>query len=520
MYLKILLKESFHKRGQISSDVVFIGSALIVILFFAFFKLTEYPVTWFDEGSHLHVPKTLVQYGVYADRSSEGFRHYGPTVGVGPTVMLPIALVFQVFGIGLLQARLVMVVYLLATIGACYGMVNVLGGKRLAWVVLALLLVSRSVLLIRYGRQVLGEVPGLFFIAAGFWLWFVIWERAKTWHLILVGLLLGLAMVTKYQYLLFLAPTLLIAWLANLVYYRQLPQRMFLIPGIIAAVCVAAWQLFSLVYLGPATISQNLALLRESAAGVAFVFDPKTMEENIRLIVSREVYIGALIPALVYGLTLIVPRNKQGQQWSLIFILAMVNLTWFVFASIGWKRYYFLGIALTAIFVARLLYDLSAGFQFNVRQVWQRLRNNHIVNQQDAVSLSVWVWLIAMILFPVAFTIKDMVITPQLNAPVIMAEYINAHIPKEALIETYEAELGFLTDHNFHYPSPALLAATIVQNELDGPRVRYDFVQMNKPEYVLFGPKGDGAAIYPINYVERNYNLINIVGDYRLYEIK
>ena len=110
------------------------GFALLFLLFLVFYNLTAYPVIWFDEGSHLHVPKTLVTYGEYADLSSEGFRYYGPTVGVGPTVMLPIALSFRLFGIGLLQARLVTVIYLLLAIPAFYGFANHLGGIKFATV--------------------------------------------------------------------------------------------------------------------------------------------------------------------------------------------------------------------------------------------------------------------------------------------------------------------------------------------------------------------------------------------------
>ena len=87
------------------------AGATIFVLFLFFYNLTDYPKTWFDEGSHLHVPKALVTRGVYADYSSEGLRHYGPTIGVGPTVMLPVAGAFQLFGVGMLQARLVMVLY-------------------------------------------------------------------------------------------------------------------------------------------------------------------------------------------------------------------------------------------------------------------------------------------------------------------------------------------------------------------------------------------------------------------------
>src|SRR5690348_18477110 len=82
-------------------------------LWLALYNLGYSPVPWFDEGEHLRVPKTLVQYGQYAVWSADGFRYFGPTIGVGPTVLLPIALVFKLFGIGLVQARLVMVAYLM-----------------------------------------------------------------------------------------------------------------------------------------------------------------------------------------------------------------------------------------------------------------------------------------------------------------------------------------------------------------------------------------------------------------------
>jgi hypothetical protein len=77
-----------------------VALGILLVYFFAFHNLTRYPAPWFDEGSHLHVPKTLAQYGEYADISSDGFRYYGPTIGVGPTVMLPIAAAFKIFGIG------------------------------------------------------------------------------------------------------------------------------------------------------------------------------------------------------------------------------------------------------------------------------------------------------------------------------------------------------------------------------------------------------------------------------------
>ena len=338
---------------------------ILAVYFLAFHNLTRFPAPWFDEGSHLHVPKTLVKYGVYADISSEGFRYYGPTIGVGPTVMLPIAAVFKLFGIGLLQARIVMVLYLLAAVYVFYRLVEHLAGKWVAWVAVALMLSSRSVLFLEYGRQLLGEVPGIFFILLALYLWFSKWNENDWKQLSLIGLLFGLAMITKYQYLLFLAPTLILSWLLDIFYYKTSTHRNFLIPGIIAAGSFGIWQLLTLQYLGPSTAMENLALLHASAGGAAFNFNLAQLDANFGELTSRAVYLGAIIPSLVYGFFISLPRTRAGQKWSVIFLLVALNLIWYVVASIGWIRYAFLGLSLSGIFIARLFSEITDGFKFD-----------------------------------------------------------------------------------------------------------------------------------------------------------
>ena len=207
--------------GRVSINQVGWVIIAAALLFFAFFNLRNYTATWFDEGSHLHVPKTLLQHGVYADISSEGFRYFGPTLGVGPTVLLPIALMFKIAGIGLVQARIVMGLYLLATVFAFYKLAETLGGRTLALFAAALFVTSRTIGTLEYGRQVLGEIPGFLFIALAFWLWFSAWDNPSYGRLAGVGLLFGLATITKQQYLLVLAPTLGLAWITN--HGRSLP---------------------------------------------------------------------------------------------------------------------------------------------------------------------------------------------------------------------------------------------------------------------------------------------------------
>jgi len=488
---------------------VAMASAMAVFVFLAVFNLTEFPTTWFDEGSHLHVPKTLLRFGAYADYSSDGFRYYGPTVGVGPTVMLPIAGVFKLFGMGLLQARVVMVVYLLAAVAAFFQLARVLGGERLAWAATALLVATRGVGLLEYGRQVLGEVPGLFFLAAALALWFSAWEKASWKRLALVGALAGLAVVTKYQYLLILAPTLGLAWLANLVYYRAAPQRVFLVPGVVAGICFAVWQVYMIVYLGPATANENLAALRTATAGAALVFSPALMARGLGQLLSLKGYLWLLVPALIYGVRVALPRTRAGQQWGMLLILVVVNLVWYVVASISWLRYAFLGLSVSSLFVARMIHDATNGFQVNLRGGLPWLRG------------ALLLWLAAAVALPLAQTARQIVF-PASNTPAAMAAYMNANVPSEALVETWEPEMSFLTDHNYHFPPALLLNRAVGYMWLNGPAPaqEYDFVQRQSPAYVLVGGFARWVQLYPQDALDARYRRVTQIGGYELFALK
>jgi 4-amino-4-deoxy-L-arabinose transferase-like glycosyltransferase len=487
---------------------------LLLLYFLVFHNLTRFPEPWFDEGSHLHVPKTLVKYGVYADISSEGFRYYGPTIGVGPTVMLPIAAAFKLFGIGLLQARLVMVLYLLAALYTFYRLSAYLLGSGAAWIALALLLSSRSVLFLQYGRQLLGEVPGFFFILLALYLWFSKWNENDWKRLSLIGLLFGLAMITKYQYLLFIAPALILSWLLDIFYYKTSSHRNFLIPGIVAAGSFGFWQLLTLQYLGPSTALENLALLRASAEGAAFNFDLPHIDANFAELTSRAVYLGVLLPALVYGFLISLPRSREAQKWSILFLLVSLNLVWFVVASIGWIRYAFLGLSLSSIFIARFFWAITNGFQFD----WQAGGLQALFDGKNALCLTFGVWLIAIVLIPLGKTAMDIAAPPAPYA-MQMAEYLNQNVPLDAVIETWEPEMGFLTDHNYHYPPNALLAVAVEHVYYNGEAVQayYDFVQTEQPDYLLAGEFSKWTEIYPLEDLSDQYELIVTFGDYDLY---
>jgi 4-amino-4-deoxy-L-arabinose transferase-like glycosyltransferase len=496
------------------------AAAVLVLLFLAFYNLRYYPTTWFDEGSHLQVPKTLVNYGVYGYRSSEGFRYYGPTVGVGPTVMLPVAAMFKVFGVGLVQARVVVACYMLVAILLFFIMAGRLGGRRVAVVATLLLVSSRGIDLVESGRQMLGEVPGLAFMLAGLLLWYLSWDKPTWPRLIGVGVLLGLASITKYQFFLVLAPTLLISWILNLVYYRASAQRVFLVPGIIVGLSFILWQICLVLYLGPTTAGENLAALREATLGAALVFKPHLISRALNELLGQRSFLGALIPTLVFGLFLAAPRKREAQKWGVLYVLIVFNFVWFAAASISWIRYAFPGLVFSALFVARFFSEVTGDFRLTRIEARQALRDGAGSWPVALMRVTVLAWLTIMICIGLGRTLYELTTTKE-GPPFYISNYLKEHVPADAVVETWETEVGFLSDHNFHYPPQRLLNKGIAYVWLEGPSPsrEYNFVQTQHPDYIVVGDFARWMDIYP-PHVLAKYQFVTQVGGYDVYQWK
>lgn len=188
---------------------------LAIAGFFSTYTLTESPKTWFDEGIFLQVARNVLTHGSYVLRVS-------PTdvvsaqlyTTVGFPVIAPVSFSFALFGIGLLQARVVMVGYILLLVAACYVFVYRVWGFRTAF--LSTLIVATHAPLYGNGKNVLGEVPGLFF----FFVLLAILDRLERLHgsaralWIYAGLAAGMFMATKPNFFL-LAPILGLALLVS-----------------------------------------------------------------------------------------------------------------------------------------------------------------------------------------------------------------------------------------------------------------------------------------------------------------
>jgi 4-amino-4-deoxy-L-arabinose transferase-like glycosyltransferase len=155
---------------------------LFAVVFFSY-RLQQWPTSWYDEGIHLQVSKNLALSGRYGIQSSEGFRYFDPLVTTGPTVTLPIAIVFGLAGVSLLWARAVIVIYALLTVLVYFLVVEKLFKLNTA-VVATLLLISLSASFddisgsfLALSRMDMGEVPAIFWMLVGSLLWYLHLEK-------------------------------------------------------------------------------------------------------------------------------------------------------------------------------------------------------------------------------------------------------------------------------------------------------------------------------------------------------
>ena len=310
--------------------------ALIAILPFLFFYNLELnPRPWHDEGAILSVPKTLIEDGIYGSRNLHNYDYFGPIQSVGPTVLLPIALSFKLFGVGLVQGRVVVAIFSIITVLLVYISGTKLASYRMGLVSTLLFLGSPIAGVILYGRQAFGEIPALGFFLAGWLLWSYGRTSPKIFFTLSSGLLFGLAIVTKSQYLPMVLGICVILIILDFVYFHEKLYISLVIIGLIALISYILWQTWQYFYFGPTVFAENAKKLQQLFQAT-IGFNPKMALSAVKTMLGKTsdyFYFFWGIPAILYIGTICIKRNKYSAEWS--FLLLFVIL---------WFAYYFLRI--------------------------------------------------------------------------------------------------------------------------------------------------------------------------------
>lgn len=449
----------------------------VVVLILFIFALTLYdlghqPLPWFDEGWVLSLARNWVVMGHYG-HLLQGKPVASTILNVGFPVIVPIALSFRVFGIGVWQARLPSAFFLLITCALLYHLAYTLNGHRIGlWTLIYALLspMYADVQPIVMGRQALGEISGVCYLLAGYAVLFRVWSKQKYKYLIpVVSLLFSLALQTKPQFLPFLVASIFIPF-SLLWLKRRRAECRFLIFVLFLALLFSqllSWGgmfLFRPAIPAQETSGDPYAMLRDFDVLLTYVV---VLEPALRWTVFCKVFPTLVWVPIAVGLIYIGVQQVHVLQkddcwspkfiWSLIlWAFAFSWFFWFVFLSIGFLRYLFPGLLVGNILAANAFYELTDGLAFGVllRRLAQSVHNRCIDNK------SVLKFMIVTLLLVVSVaslkSINNVIGVRRENAYSQVLEFLNTQIEPDALIETYESELFLFLEHDYHYPPDSI----------------------------------------------------------------
>lgn len=345
--------------------------ALLIAAFAATYRLSESPATWYDEGFFIQCAMNLAENGVQAMQLAPHEYLSSWSISAGYPLMLPIAASFKLFGVSLLHARAVMVLYLILFLVAAYLFMKREVGTRSA--VIALFLLATFPVLYGDGKAVLGEVPALFYLMLTL-LTLQALERRQYLSrrlFFLAGLSLGLTFAAKYTAMV-AVPALLVALFIK---RRSLPRDWL------------SWVLALLGFIAPVLLWVHFQFAPTDSVGLIFgymtnPYDTATanilplMLHNMLSFVTQISPLYLLIAFVPWPLSLYL-RKKEGMTVSLAEITAFVFTLFILFAyllSPGWYKYFFLAncvilmfFPFTALYVFR---RLALPMPFLRRFVW------------------------------------------------------------------------------------------------------------------------------------------------------
>jgi hypothetical protein len=505
-------------RSVTKPEMALLTCLFACVLGLSLWHLRTYPSPFFDEGWYVQVPRNLVLYGEYATLSSEGFRHDDTVLSVAPTIYVPVAVAFKLSGFGWLQARLVMVGYLLAAAAALYLLARGMYGRTVGVAALYLFLFRMEdepwTSTLYLGRMVMGEVPGLLFYLLGSLVWCRAVDSGRNGRAAAAGVLFGLAMVTKLQFAVLIAPTLVITGLVAQLWLRRQAILPAMLSLAISLAFLGCW--FACVWwlVGPRDFSQLIQNLRDASQFQVSVVSLVTFKTGMKFL-FRSGFLVFGVPALLYA-TLLCLRRERTCVWSLqLSTFVMVCVAWYLFRSIGWSRYAYPALALTSVFIAKLLVDLGGGLRLAPGRF---LTKNWYCQPANALGLAALMVLVFMPLGTFRLVAKDLFASPN-DSLQEFAQYVRASVPKTAVIETWEWEITLLdVEHRYHIPPTHLLDTMIGHIYFGGPYLPskdYDFRQF-KSDYLVIGPFARWTNTYPAELLAGRWRRVVQVGEYEL----
>lgn len=329
--------------------------AACIAVFFGTFRLSEAPGIWYDEGYFMQMAMNVAEHrGQVLQTAPNTYVSSANETGGFPLIM-PVALAYQLFGVGVGEGRIAMVVYLFGFLAVAYTLQRLLFGAKYA--ALTSLLLATCATLYGNGKSVLGEVPGLFYLLLTL-IAITYLERSRYTSLrayAATGLFAGLCVVTKPIYALLAVPFGIL--MLSRVSQKALSWRGVLVGTIGGVLPIGAWLA---IQFGP---NDSLADM------LAFYANPYEVPNllanaihNLTLFATETTPFYTLALFALWSVSLVVGRERERYAdaemiawgFSLCILLAFLRLP-------PWYRYLFPALIVSLAFFPVALNRLVAG---------------------------------------------------------------------------------------------------------------------------------------------------------------
>jgi hypothetical protein len=483
-------------------------------------SLENFPGLWSDEGWTLCVARTWVERSYYGcllngEPASAAWAAH-------PPIVVSIALSFKLFGVGIWQGRIVGIGFTLGAFWLLWSLTEKIYDRRHAWAALTLALL----LPLRWqlhpwllGRQVVGEMPMLFYLLAGYLCFFLTLQ--KSWLFFFAAQALwGIALMSKMQVEPFWAVSLVIPLIITLV-QRQWRFSIFLTLGLLGS--TGALQLLRIgrrLFLPQASPSPPLHndLIHQQA----LVFIPSIRLQTLLLTftLGLPTVIGLMYTArkILRSQLVTDPLRHQDLLQLMLFLLTSSWLAWYSLLSIGWERYAAPALFLASPFVATLLHSLTDGFHFSHTLGLARaavLQRNFSGPNLRALSALL---LVGVMIGASAISLTYKFFSEYDASPRQVANFLNTATPPHSRIELFDSPLFFLLDRPYHYPLPPVRVALGRRRFLGKETtVLYDPLEAD-PDYLVLGPTGRNMHLYDSVLAASTFRWLRTIGSYDIYE--
>ncbi len=472
-----------------------------------------------DEGWTLTVARTMVEHGHYGRLMAGELAPPGLNAALPLTA--PVALSFRLFGIGIWQGRMVGVLFMVGAVVVLYDLARRLYSRPVALGTLAVLLlmsVGRQIHPLTMGRQVLAEMPMLFFLLAGYTS-FLLALRRSVWFLPLTMGLWGIALITKAQTLPFWLASLLIPLFMTLV-RRWWWYAALLGVGLLGSYIVSQRLLWlqALVLRGRTLYRTPIRGLYEVTAFVPLAYS-RLIAVQVLLIVGLPTLFGLCYATWQWLKHRGQPASDAGLDIVRLAVLTLAGswLVWYVSLSKGDARYLAPATFIGSMFVASMLHDLTDHFSLQstlhrVAGAFRRRRLDlHICGALLVLLMIVWSLPLTLM------TLRRYYVTYSDTSALDVASFLNTHTAPDTLIESYDSELFFLLDRPYHYP-PDQINVPLMRRMLrqDVP-IDYDPLAAD-PDYLVVGHWPREWRLYDPVLATGAFRLLRQYGDYDVYE--